>query len=207
MYKSKDHYFHKAKKEGYPARSVYKLEQIDQRYRLIKPGYRILDLGCYPGSWLKYCAKRVGRGGLVLGIDIKKISPLPFNARFIQADINQLPIEQIKEIADSFDVVLSDMAPATTGIKPADEQASLALAECALDLAQKLLRPQGNLLVKVFEGEDLKQLRDKIEKQFDKVHIIRPKAIRKGSREVYLLGLGKPSKLGLITAYRKPKDF
>ncbi len=196
MYKPKDHYFKKAKAEGYPARSVYKLEQINQQYKIIKPGYRVLELGCYPGSWLKYCAKAVGKHGLVVGMDIKKLSiPLPHNARFICADVNQLPSGRIEGLSAAFEAVISDMAPATTGVKLVDEQASLELAESALSLAQSFLCPAGNLLVKVFEGEDLDILLNKLKKQFHKVHIIRPKAIRKGSRELYVLGLAKEKNL------------
>ncbi len=192
MYKPKDHYFKKAKAEGYPARSVYKLQQIDQKHKIIKPGYRVLELGCCPGSWLKYCAQAVGNKGLVLGVDIKKLNIiLPHNAHFICADVNKLPTGQLEAISKTFEAIISDMAPSTTGIKLVDEQASLALAEIALNLAQAFLSPQGNLLIKVFEGEDLDLFLAKTKKQFHKVHIIRPKAIRKGSCEVYVLGLAK----------------
>jgi 23S rRNA (uridine2552-2'-O)-methyltransferase len=192
MYKPRDHYSRRARQEGYPARSVYKLKEIDRRYGLIKPGHRILDLGCCPGSWLKYCAQAVGKQGLVLGIDKgKPAGPLPSNTHFIQADINQLPIEQITAVSAGFDLVLSDMAPATTGIKLVDEQASLALAEKASILAQKLLYPQGNLLIKVFQGGDLNQLLAELKTHYTKVHLIRPQATRKESREIYILGLDK----------------
>jgi 23S rRNA (uridine2552-2'-O)-methyltransferase len=195
MYQPKDHYFRKARQEGYPARSVYKLQQIDRRYSLVKPGRRILDLGCCPGSWLKYCAENAGRHGLVIGIDKKGLAlNLPPNTHFIQADINQLPIERVKALTDGVDLILSDLAPATTGIKLVDEQASLALAETVVNLGQRLLYPGGDLLIKIFQGEDLSRLLAKIKQEFGKTRLIRPQATRKGSREVYILGLGKLGK-------------
>ncbi len=192
MYIHKDHYFKKAKKEGYPARSVYKLQEINQCHRLIKPGCKVLELGCSPGSWLKYSAGIIGERGIIVGIDKQKMTQaLPDNAHFIQADINQLSLDDLRGFCDCFDLLLSDMAPATTGIKWADEQASLELAEKTLYLAQNLLSKEGKLLLKVFEGGEIKNLVLNIKKQFKKVQLIRPAAVRKTSREIYVLALGK----------------
>ncbi|UCF01217.1 MAG: RlmE family RNA methyltransferase, partial [Deltaproteobacteria bacterium] len=113
-----DHYFHRAKKEGFIARSVYKLEEVDRRVRLLKPGQRVLDLGCHPGSWLQYCARVVGKRGLVVGVDTRKISvELPPHVKCIQADVFELSPADLHHFSKEFDVVLSDLAPATTGIR------------------------------------------------------------------------------------------
>jgi 23S rRNA (uridine2552-2'-O)-methyltransferase len=192
MDRSRDYYSKKARREGYPARSVYKLQEIDQRYGLIKAGYTILDLGCCPGSWLKYCAQKAGEKGLVVGVDrAKPADPLPTNTRFVLADINQLPFTELEAISEGFKLVLSDLAPATTGVKLVDEQASLALASSALALAQKLLLSQGNILLKVFQGGEFPRFVTELKPHFKQVRLIRPKAVRKESREIYVLGLGK----------------
>ena len=190
MYQPKDHYFNKAKQENYPARSVYKLEEIDRRYKLLAAGDRVLDLGCAPGSWLKYAAQRVGEKGLAVGIDLKPLNiALPPQAHFLQMDIFSVKPGDLNQYAQKFEVVLSDMAPATTGVRLADEQKSLDLARRALELAQEFLVPGGKFVAKLFEGEDFSGLVNEIKPQFKKVQLIRPQATRKGSREIFVLGL------------------
>lgn len=187
MKKVKDTYFHKAKKEGYAARAVYKLEEIDKKNQILKKGNRVLDLGCSPGSWLQYAARRVGDKGLVLGIDLQPVSiQLPSNVKVLQADIFQLP--DIPEFEMPYDVILSDMAPKTTGIRSMDAQKSYNLCQQALFIAQKHLSPKGALLVKAFQGASFEQLRKDFQQTFLKVKICKPKSSRQESVEIFLLG-------------------
>ena len=140
MRKVKDHFYFKAKKENYPARSVYKLKEIDKKYRIIKKGYSILDLGAAPGSWAKYCSEIIGSNGLVIGIDKENVKmQLPDNVTFFKQDVNNLDLEKIKSTSSSFDVVLSDMAPATTGMRDVDQIRSLELVQKAFSIAKELL--------------------------------------------------------------------
>ncbi|MBW8004138.1 MAG: RlmE family RNA methyltransferase, partial [Planctomycetes bacterium] len=146
MKKIRDSYFHKAKREGYAARSAYKLEEIDRKRRLLRPGMRVLDLGCAPGSWLQYAAQQVGTEGRVTGVDLQEVTAsLPSAVTVLQADVFDLGPAQlggnVEGEGEGFDVILSDMAPATSGIKQADAARSARLAERALELAQKCLRP------------------------------------------------------------------
>jgi len=173
------------------ARSVYKLDEIHRRYGLFAPGDRVLDLGCYPGSWSQYCIGKVGPKGDVIGIDLQVPDRLSApNFRFIEADIRTLdPGLLAGEIAPR-DAVISDMAPRTAGIRVADASRSMELAEKAFDTAQALLKRKGVFLCKVFEGEDLKTFRDRCSKHFKQMRLIRPSAVRRGSREIYLLGTG-----------------
>ncbi len=190
MKQIQDHYFHKAKKEGYVARSVYKLQEIDQKYHLLAKRNRVLDLGCAPGSWLQYAAKQVGCGGEVVGIDLSSIAlKLPENVTVVQADIFEYPFRE--QFAQPFDVILSDMAPKTTGVKSVDAQRSCNLCEQALQIANEYLKPTGSLLVKAFQGGPFEQLRQQFREQFSHVKIYKPKSSRQESVEVFLLGLQK----------------
>lgn len=189
MKKVRDHYFHKAKRDGFAARSVYKLEELDQRHKLLRPGQRVLDLGCAPGSWLQYVAGRVGPTGVALGVDLQALTvALPPQASTMQADVFELDPAALLPEGRLFDLVLSDMAPRTSGIKSADAARSAQLVLRALELAQRALRPGGTLLVKVFQGAELPQLRAAFQAEFAKVSIAKPKATRSESVEVYLLG-------------------
>jgi len=193
--KVQDHYFKKAKKEGFPARSVYKLEEAQQKYRLLKKGDSVLDLGCMPGSWSLYAAKIIGPAGLVVGVDLTKgnINPPAGGAgiEVICADIMEAEtIRQVAVISGKYRVILSDMAPRTTGNKWADQQHSLALARRVLDIAGQLLAAGGNFYCKVFEGEDFKEFVDTVRRQFQMTKIVKPKSSRSESREVFVLGMG-----------------
>ena len=186
-----DHYARQARDQKWLARSVFKLQEIDTRFRIIAPGARLLDLGCYPGSWSQYGVQRVGPKGEVVGIDLKP--PRRFsspNFRFIEADVLLLEVARLKDEIGARDVVLSDLAPRTTGIRLADESRSLELAERALEIALALLKKNGHFLCKVFEGEGLKAFRDGAARYFRKMRTVRPSAVRKGSREVYIVGSG-----------------
>ena len=188
--KWEDHYARRARDEKWVARSVYKLEEIDKRFRLIATGHRLLDLGCYPGSWSQYSLKKVGPGGEVVGIDLREPKRLSApNFRFIKADVITLdPAWLLKEIGLR-DTVISDLAPQTTGVKVVDTSRSMELAKKALEISLALLKEKGHFLSKVFEGEDLKALRNEVKERFDQMRLVRPSAVRKGSKEIYLLGL------------------
>ena len=186
----KDHYTDRAREENWLARSVFKLEEIDKRYKIIKHGSRILDLGCYPGSWTQYCLKNVGKEGFVIGIDLQRPDRIQAaNFRFIEADILAVDAEALYMETGKIDAVISDLAPKTTGIHVVDVSRSIALAEKALEIAVAVLKRDGHFVCKVFEGEDFKSLKDKASGYFFEARALRPSAVRKRSREVYLVGL------------------
>ena len=188
--KWEDHYARRARDEKWVARSVYKLEEIDRRFRLIGRGHRLLDLGCYPGSWSQYSLKKVGPRGEVVGMDLREPKRLSApNFRFIKADVITLDLERLLQEIGLRDAVISDLAPQTTGIKVADASRSMELAKKALEICLALLKERGHFLSKVFEGEDLKALRNEVKERFDETRLVRPSAVRKGSKEIYLLGL------------------
>lgn len=195
MRKVQDYYFKKAKKENYPARSVYKLEEAQKKYRFLQTGNGVLDLGCQPGSWSIYAARIVGPAGLVVGVDLqegKKISiakaaEIIWFCDDIMADYI---VEKIQKIRKDFRTILSDIAPRTSGNKWVDQQQSLNLARRVLELAGELLESGGNIYIKVFEGEDFREFVDSVRKSFKTVKIVKPKSSRSESREVFVLGMG-----------------
>jgi 23S rRNA (uridine2552-2'-O)-methyltransferase len=193
--KVQDYYFKKAKKEKYPARSVYKLEEAQQKYHFLKSGNTVLDLGCQPGSWSIYAARVVGPKGLVVGVDLqegKKVSIAKAAEIIWLCDdiMSDEIVGKVQEIKKTFRAVLSDIAPRTSGNKWVDQQQSINLAKRVLELAEKLLENGGNFYVKVFEGEDFKEFVDSVRKYFKTVKIVKPKSSRSESREVFVLGMG-----------------
>ncbi|MBN1103697.1 MAG: RlmE family RNA methyltransferase [Deltaproteobacteria bacterium] len=185
-----DHYTRRARDEKWLARSVYKLEEMDRRFGLIRAGDRLLDLGCYPGSWSQYCIRRVGPTGEVVGVDLKEPDRLgASNFTFIKADVLSLDILRLAEEMGPRDVVVSDLAPQTTGIAVSDVSRSLELAGRALAIASATLKAGGHFLCKVFEGEGTQAFRKDLSCRFQKSRIIRPAAVRKASREIYFLGI------------------
>ena len=191
MKKVQDHYFHKARKDGYVARSAYKLEEIDQRHQLLKRGQKVLDLGCAPGSWLQYTSRQIGESGRLLGIDLQAVAiSLPPQVEVLQADIYKLN-RSGAWWENPFDVILSDMAPKTTGVRSADADRSYALNQYALWLAEQHLSKGGCLLVKAFQGAPLQQLQQEFRQMFTEVKICKPKSSRSESVEVFLLGKKK----------------
>jgi len=194
-YQQRDKYFKKAKKDGFVARSVYKLEEIDARHQLLKPGDRVVDFGCSPGSWLQYIGDAVGPKGMVLGYDLVPPRVTVPNAKTFVADIHELTADIIKEHADDPEftatVVLSDMAPKTTGIRDADQARSIGLVEHALYLADALLVGDAVFAAKVFQGRGFDELVQDMKKQFKKVKTLRPKATRQGSREAFIIARGR----------------
>jgi 23S rRNA (uridine2552-2'-O)-methyltransferase len=189
-YNQKDYYFQKAKSEKYAARSIFKLQEIDDRFKIIKPGYKILDLGAAPGSWSQYASEKVGKTGRVLGIDLQPIKLTLPNAAFVCADMRDLKLDEImteNQIAPPFDVVLSDMAPKTTGIRVTDQTRSLELCELALATAERFLRPRGSFVCKLFHSEEFEQFRRTLRERFGRVEVLRPKSTRKESKEIFFI--------------------
>lgn len=185
-----DHYARRARAEKWPARSVYKLQEIDRKCKLIRKGHRLLDLGCYPGSWSQYALKKVGSQGEVVGIDLTRPERLSLHAfRFIQADVLTLDVAWLADEVRPRDVVISDLAPQTTGVRETDAARSMLLAQKALQIALALLKTKGNFACKVFEGQELQEFRAETASYFKNTRLIRPQAIRKRSREIYLIGL------------------
>ena len=181
--------YHRAKREGYAARSVYKLEEMDRRYQLLKAGQRVLDLGAHPGSWLQYAARRVGPRGLVVGVDIQPPGvDLPAWARYVQADILTLAAGELRAYAPCYDLVLSDVAPRTTGVMHADLAASHELTARALELALELLRPGGSLVAKTYFGPQTEDLIRRVKAAFKLGKAHKPEASRAASKEIFILG-------------------
>jgi 23S rRNA (uridine2552-2'-O)-methyltransferase len=188
-----DHFSERAKKERYPARSVFKLKEAQNKFRLIKKGDRVLDLGCSPGSWLLYAAELTGKQGRVLGIDLKAIRiKLPPQVETLTADI--LTIDRAwfdgQELRYRFNVVLSDMAPATTGNKGLDAARSFQLCQAALGIAEMVLKPGGSFMCKIFQGEEFKEFSDNVRNRFKGHKIFKPLSSRKESKEIFIVGMG-----------------
>ena len=186
-----DHYSRRAKKERFPARSVYKLQEMQEKYHLIRKGDRILDLGCYPGSWLLYAAKLTGKRGHVTGIDIQPVTiNVPPNVTTCTYDIFSFNSFS-KPIGNEFTVVISDMAPSTTGIKTVDSARSFNLCRTALKIARNVLLPGGSFACKIFQGEDFKHFSDSVKESFATCKIFKPKSSRKASKEIYIIAKEK----------------
>ncbi|MBT7697866.1 MAG: RlmE family RNA methyltransferase [Desulfobacterales bacterium] len=186
--KWEDHLSRKARAENYPARSVYKLEEIQNRFKIIRPGDRVLDLGCAPGSWLLYSGKKVGNKGTVLGIDLKSVDiRLPDHVRAIRKDIRDIEAELAFNEESRFNVILSDMAPDTTGRKDVDAARSYDLCCLALDIAEKYLLKGGHFVCKIFQGDDFSKFRENVKESFKESKNFRPNSCRKNSKEIYII--------------------
>lgn len=187
-----DYYARRAKKERFPARSVYKLSEIQKKYQVLKPGYKVLDLGCAPGSWLRYAAEAVGESGCVIGVDPKGADvALSDNMFIFQQDINDLSFEAWQVIDQGVDAVLSDMAPSTTGRRDVDAARSEQLCDMALYAADRALRPGGAFVCKIFQGSGFKAFSEAVRMRFANMKIFKPESCRKDSREIYIIGTGK----------------
>jgi len=187
-----DHYSRRAKKERFPARSVFKLQEIQSKHHLIKKGDKVLDLGCAPGSWLLYAANLTGNKGQVVGIDLKPVAEkVPPHVRIYNGDILTLGDRFFESLGKDFNVVVSDMSPGTTGNKHVDSARSYNLCQAALSIAQTLLIPGGSFVCKIFQGEDFKEFSDAVRSVFKSHKIFKPQASRKASKEIYIIGLGK----------------
>jgi 23S rRNA (uridine2552-2'-O)-methyltransferase len=187
-----DHYARLARKERYPARSVYKLQEIQKRFAVIRPGNGVLDLGCAPGSWLMYAADLAGPSGRVVGVDLTPVTVrLPAYVSVHTVDVFELVEAPAAFFGREFDVVLSDMAPATTGSRGVDAARSHNLCEAALAIARKVLRPGGAFVCKIFQGEDFKPFSEAVKAGFSECKIFKPQSCRKASKEIYLIGKGR----------------
>lgn len=186
-YTQPDFYSLKAKDEGYLARSIYKLQEIDQKYQLFKKKMTILDIGAFPGSWSQYALKKVGKKGQVVGIDIKKIEKV--NAPNFFAFHQSITDENLNfDEFLPFDMVISDMAPNTSGVKITDVLGSQELTLLAAQKAKVWMKRAGTFIGKVFQGEGFDEFYKEIRLIFKKVKSIKPKAVRKSSKEIYVIG-------------------
>ena len=186
-----DPFVQRAQSEGWRSRAVFKLEEIDRREKLLKPGQVCLDLGAAPGAWSQYAARRVGRKGRVVASDLLPMAELP-GVEFVQGDFREeqvfaqllslLPERQV-------DVVLSDMAPNLSGVDVIDQPRSMYLAELALDMAARVLKPGGDALIKVFQGSGFQEMVQGARGRFARVKLVKPQASRSRSPEMYLLAM------------------
>ncbi len=193
VYDRKDTFYQKAKQEGYRSRAAYKLLELQRELRIFKPGDRVIDLGSWPGGWVQVAASLVGSTGQVIGIDLVALDPLPLpNVTLVQGDATD-PRQQAQLLVllgSRSDVLLSDMAPKLSGIRETDDTRAMDLCRTALTCAPQLVRPGGALLLKVFMGPEYKAFLTELRTTFTTVKVTRPKAIRKGSAETYVLATG-----------------
>ena len=184
-----DHYGRRAKSDGFAARSVYKLEEVQKRFSVIPRNGRVLDLGCSPGSWSNYVKQIGGADTHLVGIDLTEV-PGYLGQQFVDS-VFEVSVDLLRDaLGGGADFVMSDMAPATTGNRFTDHVRQVELAEAARVLASALLEPGGNFIVKVFEGEDAQALVDRIRQDFTKTKRVKPKAVRKESVEFFVVGIG-----------------
>ena len=185
-----DFFFKQAKRDGYRSRAAYKLIEIDDKRHVLKKKDAVLDLGAAPGSWLQVASKRVGARGKVIGVDLKLIEELSLdNITTMQKDVTLLTPDNFG--GELFDVLLSDMAPNTTGTRTIDHHGSVHLCNTALDLASTLLKPHGNVVMKVLEGEAYPELLERCSNMFDQAKGFKPKASRSISTEMFIICLGR----------------
>ena len=186
MKEVQDHWFRKAKEDGYRARSAYKLLAIDERFRILKRGMRVLDAGAAPGSWTQVASKIVGERGEIVSVDLKKIDPrsLPKNVRLMCGDLRQI---SLNDFGGYFDVILSDMAPDTTGVPMADAAMSVRLCNALLDLSKEVLKVGGDLVMKVFEGGEYLELLARAKNIFCEAQGYKPTSSRAESVEIFIV--------------------
>lgn len=190
-----DYYVNKAKQEGWRSRAIYKLQEIDEKDKLFHPGMTVVDLGAAPGGWSQWTSQKIGTSGQVFALDILPVEPYA-GVTFIQGDFQEDAVYNalLEALNDrEVDLVMSDMAPNMTGNKGIDMPRSMYLVELSMDLAQQVLKPNGTLLMKVFQGEGYDALLKTLRQDYTKVVVRKPKASRPRSTEVYLLALGKKS--------------
>ncbi len=193
-YNPKDHYFKKAKEQNFAARSVFKLEEIDLKFKILKPKQTVLDLGASPGSWSQYCSQKIGPEGRILGVDLRPVTAKLKNATFIQADLRDLEIEKVFTqfgFSPPFDLVISDMAPNTTGIRMTDQARSAELCHLALEMARKFLKKDGHFICKLFHSDDFTIIKNLIKDEYQRFEAVKPESTRKISKEIFLVGLKK----------------
>lgn len=188
-----DPYVLQAQKDGWRSRAIYKLKEIDEKDHVLRPGMLVIDLGAAPGGWSQYAASKIGPKGEVLALDILPVEAYA-GVRFLQGDFTQDTVfEALIELIDQreVDLVMSDMAPNFSGNKAIDIPRSMYLVELTLDLAERVLKPGGNVLIKVFQGEGYERLLSQMRQGYNKVVTRKPQASRARSNEIYLIGLAK----------------
>ncbi len=185
-----DRFQKRAMQRGFNSRAIFKLEEIDRKHKLIARNHRVLDLGCAPGSWLQYAATRTGPGGALVGIDRFEVDLGLANGRTLSGNVYKVSIEELLGDLDNFDVVLSDMAPDTTGVRQLDQTRSEQLFTRALDIADATLSPGGHFVGKIFQGPEFQELIKRCRFSFEKVKMIKPEGSRKESIEQYICGIG-----------------
>ena len=183
----RDGFHRQARQAGFRARAVFKLQDIDHKLQLIRPGSRILDLGCAPGSWLQYCRSRAGKHATLVGIDCLPVDPPIANTRHILGNVLEISFAELLGDLPNFDLVLSDMAPNTTGIRHVDQARSEVLFERALEIATHTLCQGGSFLAKLFQGPAFEQLLRQCRSHFARVKIIKPTGSRSQSIEQYIV--------------------
>jgi 23S rRNA (uridine2552-2'-O)-methyltransferase len=192
MKRSADYYSRLAREKQYPARSVFKLQEMQKRFALLKPGQRVLDLGSAPGSWSKYCLQHLGAKGTLVAVDLQPAvinPPVGANYTFLQGDIFSVEITAAIEMLGPFNLVLSDAAPRTSGNALVDAESSLQIATRVLEIACATLRQGGHLVVKVFQGGEEGRLLQRMKTLFRRARAFKPESSRNQSRETYFLGL------------------
>ncbi len=199
VYDRKDRFYKKAKEDGWRSRAAFKLIEIHQRFHIFKKGIQVLDLGCFPGSWMQVALKEVGPSGQILGIDLDEVVPFSQrNAVCLQGDLRVESTRRrlLTELRRKADLVLSDMSPNLSGIKFKDHFNSYELAELALDMCFHTLIEGGDFVVKIFPGDELEIFKKRMKDSFEQIKIFIPDATRKTSTEVYLVGKGFQNKNG-----------
>lgn len=194
-YAKPDAFTKRAKEEGYAARSVYKLDEIQRRMRPFKQGQKVVDLGCYPGSWSRWLLQKVGKNGALVGVDFSSPN-LPGGIFLERSALKVTPEELLELLGGPADAVVSDMAPKTTGNRLGDHVRQIELARHAFLLSTQILAPGGTFVAKIFEGEDAKPFEMEVRPFFDKVKRIKPEAVRQNSVEFFLVAMdfkGKPA--------------
>jgi 23S rRNA (uridine2552-2'-O)-methyltransferase len=203
-YKPHDSYFKKAKQEGYRSRAAYKLLELQQRYRLMKSGDRVIDLGAAPGGWLQVVARIIGQSGKVVAVDLEPIQPFSQSNIFVlRGDISSDDIQErvYQLLSGPANCILSDLAPKLSGIRDADMARSLELNRMALALAARLLRPGGTLLLKSFISTDLQMFTAELKQHFATVQRTKPEATRQGSSEFYFCANGFSGRAPACSAF------
>ncbi|MBX7076183.1 MAG: 23S rRNA (uridine(2552)-2'-O)-methyltransferase [Methanobacteriaceae archaeon] len=190
--KKKDPYYRRAKSEDYRSRASYKLKQLDKRYKIIKTGNTVVDLGAAPGGWSQIALEKVGEEGTVVGVDLNHIKPFPEeNFYGIRGDFTTPEVQnQIMEIINGqTQVLISDASPSLTGIKDIDHLRSIDLINTVIDIADNILLPGGNIVMKIFQGPQYKPTIDKLKKKFKILKTTKPPSSRKKSKEMYIIGM------------------
>ena len=205
-----EHYYNKAKAEGYRSRASYKLKQLDEEFRFFDGAKRVLDMGAAPGGWLQVAGESI-TGGLVVGVDLKEIEPLYMeNVETIIGDVTDPEVQAVilsRFHGEKADVVLSDMAQNVMGVWEVDDLRQIHLARTALSIADKLLREDGWMIVKVFQGKEHEAFIREMRAMFEKVFIVKPLASRKGSAEVYVVAKNLRRDRVLPEGFRKDRKL